>query len=990
VSFPSLSGNLPLLVGREREVALLRQHLAAAMQGRGSMMLIGGEAGVGKSALAAALCREAAEQSILVFVGHCYDLNETPPYGLWVELFGRYRRADGMPPLPRAFARRGTIGQVASQAALFQEVADFLVAVATTRPLLLLLEDLHWADPGSLDLLRFVARSLGDQRLLILTTFRSEEVARQHPLSTLVPLLVREAHADRLALRPLDEAATRAFLDARHALPSPDAEQLVTYLRGRGEGNALFLTEMLRVLEETGVLRHEGEGWVLGPLDDVAVPPLLRQIIDARVARLGDETQRLLGMVAVGGQVVRYDLWAAVAGVDEGALLDAVAEAAAAQIMVEHRDGSGAAFTHALVREAVYEGTRPSQRRRWHRAAGETLAAQPHADADAVAFHFQRAGDARAVEWLIVAAERAQRAWALLGAAERLAAAASLCAASGDTMRQGWLLVRLAPLYRYSAGAGDGRTRMAALEDALRLAGSDDPALVVCARYLRGNLLCNRGEFRRGLAEMAGASAMLDALPQAERARVQASGVVAEHLDDAGRFHAPMIWLAFLGRYREAQAMAEGAVAASSSRGPGSAFARHDATAYRTLAICHAAFGRPAEARAAYAQCRITLHALGMHTQIGITAVDELERVVLPYYTEHVAERHRLAVEGEEAWRRSGGALRPGALASGAPPEVAHVPVQALEGDWTAVRTMTQERRGLEGGTASGPIAARAIGMVARLQGETTLAWDLVRAALPAGPDSEPGEARYFDRMAMQRLAIEMSLYAEDFPAAQAWLEAYDRWLTWSGSVHGLSEGEALWARYYRAAGDRERALMHAERALGHATLPRQPLALLAAHRLLGELAADTNCFTEARRHLDLALTIAEACAAPYERAQVLLALAALQAAQGHVDEAATALNDCRSVFTALGAQPALARVEALATRFSTTPGAAPRYPAALSPREVEVLRLLAAGRTNRDIAAALRLSERTVHVHITHIFTKTQSENRAAATAFAYRHGLA
>jgi predicted ATPase len=182
VSIPSLSGNAPPLVGRDRELAVLRQQFSAAGTGRGSLVLIGGEAGIGKTALAETICREAAEQGTLVLVGRCYDLTETPPYGPWVELFARYRPAESTPPLPEAFAHSGTLGPVSSQAALCQHVREFFRAVATHRPVLLLLDDLHWAEPASLDLLRFLARSLTTLPLLVIATYRVDELTRHHLL----------------------------------------------------------------------------------------------------------------------------------------------------------------------------------------------------------------------------------------------------------------------------------------------------------------------------------------------------------------------------------------------------------------------------------------------------------------------------------------------------------------------------------------------------------------------------------------------------------------------------------------------------------------------------------------------------------------------------------------------------------------------------------------------------------------------------------------
>jgi predicted ATPase len=146
-----------MLVGRERELGVLRHHLDAALAGHGGLVLIGGEAGIGKTALAEAVGREARERDALVLIGRCYDLTETPPFGPWVEVFEQYRRMDGMPPLPAAFARRGTVGAVTSQASLVQRMQDFLVLLAAQRSLVLLLDDLHWTESASLDLVRAIA-----------------------------------------------------------------------------------------------------------------------------------------------------------------------------------------------------------------------------------------------------------------------------------------------------------------------------------------------------------------------------------------------------------------------------------------------------------------------------------------------------------------------------------------------------------------------------------------------------------------------------------------------------------------------------------------------------------------------------------------------------------------------------------------------------------------------------------------------------------------
>ena len=163
--------------------------------------------------------------------------------------------------VPSAFAERGGVGAVESQATLFAEVRDFFAALTDRHPAVLLFDDLHWADPASLDLLRFLARAVATLPLLILVTYRSDELTRRHPLYLLLPLLEREARATRLALKPLADDAIRALV-ARYALPDTDADTLVAYLRSRAEGNALFTTQMLAALEEEGMLgRTRGGGW---------------------------------------------------------------------------------------------------------------------------------------------------------------------------------------------------------------------------------------------------------------------------------------------------------------------------------------------------------------------------------------------------------------------------------------------------------------------------------------------------------------------------------------------------------------------------------------------------------------------------------------------------------------------------------------------------------------------------------------------------------
>jgi predicted ATPase len=211
----------PLLVGRTLEQIFLREELAAVLGGRGRLVLLDGEAGIGKSTLARDLASEAAARGVHVLTGACYDLTNTPPYGPWLDLFDACAHDHNLPSPPAAFGD-GRLERVTDQAALFAEVREFFAELAATRPALLLLEDLHWADPASLELLRHLAPRLRHWPILLLATYRGDELTRRHPFSQQLPALVREADGLRLDLRRLDAAAICALVAARYRLPLAD------------------------------------------------------------------------------------------------------------------------------------------------------------------------------------------------------------------------------------------------------------------------------------------------------------------------------------------------------------------------------------------------------------------------------------------------------------------------------------------------------------------------------------------------------------------------------------------------------------------------------------------------------------------------------------------------------------------------------------------------------------------------------------------------
>ncbi len=419
----------PPLVGRAHELVALRDAFAAALAGRGALVLIGGEAGIGKTALAEVLLAKTAGRGALALVGRCYDLSETPPYGPWVEALARAPRGDELPTLPLAVLPALGDGEVLdSREAIIARAVAYFGALATRQPLVLLLEDLHWADPASLDLLRHVGRGLATLPFLLLATYRADEIAHEHPLAVLLPTLVRESRVVRLDLRPLDTAAIGAFVRAGYALAETDMDRLVGYLMGRTEGNPLFLGELLRTLEAKGGLRRAGNDWALGDLERVPVPTLLQQVIVGRLARLAPETRHLLAVAAIIGQEVPLALWSAVGDVAEGELLDHAERSLEARLLAETRDGEGVRFAHALIREALYAVTPALRRRTLHRRVADALLATVDGvpDPDAVASHLGRAGDPREFDWLVLAGERALARHAPQAALDRLTRALDL------------------------------------------------------------------------------------------------------------------------------------------------------------------------------------------------------------------------------------------------------------------------------------------------------------------------------------------------------------------------------------------------------------------------------------------------------------------------------------------------------------------------------------------------------------------------------------
>jgi DNA-binding CsgD family transcriptional regulator len=959
------------LVGRDSDLAVLRALLDRLLVGDGAVVLIGGVSGIGKTALVDVLRSEASGLDAQILSGACYDLMDTPPYGPWLEVAASAEVAGlGLTVLQQLLTHPARHGPGNTQVSFFSAVRDSFASVARDRPTVVILEDLHWADSASVELLRGLSRHAAMLRILLVATYRTEDVAGHAGLYATLPLIIREARATRIDVRPLEDQDVGVLLQSRYALPSSDLARLVEYLQARAQGNPFFLHELLRELQVEQVLRPEASAeavWQLGPLGALPLPKLVQQVLTRRLERFEEKDRQHLAVAAVIGQEVPLELWSEVAAMTEQEILELVERVVSAYLMVMPRDGSAVRLAHALVREALYEGLLPARRRIWHRRIAEVLLARTNADPDAIAYHLRQAADPRAGAWLIRSAERAQSAYAWLTAAERYETAlAELDQSDATAGMRARLLVLLSQLRRYT----EPEWGIARLRDAERLASvAGDRALAAAAQFDRGHLRCMGRDFEGGLEDMRIGLAGLEALSPGQREDIPGLDVLEVTANERQLYHRGVLvlFLAVLGRIAEAGA------SSSPSDSPSARITAREwlGRGWRSAALGDAepALHAFAQARAAYAD---------QHWEVGTTYFFELDLVVLPFQTARLAERRRLANEAEAAWKRARGALWD------LEPRLAHLPLLCLEGRWSEARDVAQTTlAALRSNDAWRRYPGRFLAAIAREQDEPELAWRLVQEEFPGGPATAPGGTWFLPGLELQRLAISLALDSGDLPLARRWLEAHARWLDWSGAERGRAEGYLAWSRWSHASGDSGLAQRYAQRAYAEATRMPQPLALLGAHRLLGELATAAGKLDTANIHLDGALGLAEACRAVHERALTMLALARLRQAQGRQPEVESLVAEVCAICETLGARRTLAEARLLGHESSAA------NPDPLTVREAEVLTLIATGISNQEIAERLVLSVRTVERHINSLYRKIEARGRADAVAYAARRGF-
>jgi len=436
-------------VGRESELRQLQAAYDAALSGQGSLVMIVGEPGIGKTSLTEQLATYAAVRGGKALIGHCYEEGSLSlPYLPFVEAMRSYvlaREPEGLRADLGSGA--GDVGRIVSEVRdrvqvdmrpagdpeeerwrLLQAVSGFLRNASAVQPLLLILEDLHDADRGTLDLLVHLAHNLGGARLLIAGTYRDVEVDRSHPLSGAMAELRRGGNFLRVPLRGLTaEEVQRMMASAsQQDIPWPLAE----LVHRQTEGNPLFVQEMLRYLVEEGLverrdgsLRRVGDETLAG-----RIPEGLRDVIGKRLSRLSEKTNQVLSVAAVVGREFRLDVLQRVLGIPEEELYAALEEANGAAV-VEQRQAVGTVglrFTHAFFRQTLYEEIFVPRRIRVHQQVGRALEAiygrRLEEHAAELAEHFAQSTEredlAKALDYCELAAKRAMSVYAY-GEAER-------------------------------------------------------------------------------------------------------------------------------------------------------------------------------------------------------------------------------------------------------------------------------------------------------------------------------------------------------------------------------------------------------------------------------------------------------------------------------------------------------------------------------------------------------------------------------------------
>ena len=957
-----------VFIGRQAELATFTTALESAVAGTPTVVLLGGEAGVGKTRLVEEAAARARATGARVLAGSCIELGgEGLAFGPLAHAFRMLMRdsspeeldallgparsefARVLPDLdPDAALRIAPLAE-GSTARLLELALGVVERLAEDRPLMFVIEDLHWADRSTLDLVALLVRALRAARVLLVVSFRTDELHRSHPLRPLVTGWERVRTVHRIELERFGRDDVEQQLAA--ILGAPPGARLVDLVHERSEGNAFLVEEIL--------------GAVQSGADPDQLPLSLRDVLLARVERLSPAAQRLLRIAAAAGPSVSDRLLAAVAGVGDDELDDALREGLEHHVLVPDGTDGGYVFRHALTRDAVYGDTLARERARIHAAYGEALSAAPAlAGRDVsvpalLALHWTAAHDLpRALEASVEAA-RLAAPYAPAEALRHLERALEIWPQVPDAPERSGIDVvealRRAGVSAYAAG--ELERSLGLFDEALaELAPGTEPERRALLIEARAATLLDLGRDGEAQLELEGAAALLPDEPRGEAHAVVLTALVALRV--------------VAGRFADALPVAEQAVVAATAAGDPGLTAGARMMLGVSLAYCDEDDRAVAELEAAvrlaetaedhaltlrgYLNLSDALQNLGRSHDAALVAHQGLELAVRVGLTRSVYGM-LVTINCAEAqfhlgrWVTADGLLTQAADNQLARPYASLVldhraRLAALAGryenaaaDIEASRRLVGERQGDQYSFAR----AIAVGEMARALGDSRTAREEVRRAL-AHEGTEP-VPRYSWQLVWQGLRVEAEA-SEPAPEEVAALTA----------MAGALPATTPPALAYRALADAEVAP-----------------------------APNWEAVIEACR-------VAED---PYLVAYALLRSAAAGCAEGDREAVAPALREAAQLAAAMGAAPLLEDVRALARRARVQIGEGDGEPTRpgidafrLTQREREVLDLLAEGRSNGQIASELFITRKTASVHVSNILGKLGVANRGEATAMVHR----
>ncbi len=956
----------PVFVGRAEHLEALDAAIAAARAGAASTVLVSGEAGIGKTRLLEEFAGRASAGGARVLIGNCIELGDGElPHAPLAAILRQLERELAPEEVAAVLGPARSILDPAApdnQVSRLELVLAMLGRLGDLAPAVIAIEDLHWADRSTRDLLAFLIRSLRREPIVLVATYRSDELHRRHPLRTF--LTAQAGSVERIELARFDEdELVRLVTAIRGETPAPE---LAARLLARSEGNA-FLAEELLAARGT------------------ELPDTLRDALLARVERLPDAAQAALRVAACAGPRVPHRLLSATAGLPEPELEDALRDAVTHHVLV--RSGADAyAFRHALVREAVDADVLPGERARLHAAIARALSATPDLASEGAAL----AAAERAHHWK--AAHELDEALAASVAAGRTAARiaafpeaqrhfeyaldiwdrisdAGACAG----MDRIDLTLRAADAANLSA---DRERAIALARDAIsRLDAGREPVRAALAQERLGRYLWLVGREDEAAAACREAVATLPAdPPSAERARVVAAEgqllMLSGHARDS------------IARCEEALVVAR-AVGARAVQGH----------ALNTLGASRSSVGEHEAGEACLREALAIAIELELFDDIGRAYVNLSDCID---QAGRIDEAARIALDGFEASRSLGLGTGYRAMLLG---EAAHRMFRI--GRWGDAEQLANQALALRAGGIVEGSAQATIAQIADARGDPGAAQDglaRARAANASAMWTAPVDAAVAElELSAGRPAAARDVVARGLARSEdEEMPFFTARLHWIGlrAEADLAEAARAESRDAPERDARARAADLTERIAGQvATTPGTPAPELLLYAALCAAELTRAVDTPDPAAWDAPIGRADALGIPAAGAYARWRRAEASLALGQRHAAIEPLRAAAAAAARLGARPLLEQIHILARRGRVELGDATDEEVAdsldLTERERDVLRLVAAGRTNREIGAELYMSPKTASVHVSRILRKLNARGRVEAAAIAHRRGL-